>query len=231
MPSPFFSGRIPEDLNERIQQHCAETGESKTQVLLNALSKYLDFPIKPPATTGISTERFSQLERRVTELEKKLEITNVSSADNSMAEVDRVSDNNNNLVEQPDNNLIKENETSGNNADAVKEPDNSDNADNQIVRSINGDRTQLSISGIEQQPVEVNQSDRKPWIVKTNDAPNLPGLEKMDKNKVSQKLRNTKAAEKTEVRIGQYLLRYCGKEEGIKVRGSLLWEVIPDDNT
>lgn len=213
MPSPFFSGRIPEDLNERIQQHCAETGESKTQVLHNALSKYLDFPIKPLITTTISTERFNQLEQRVAELEKRLEITNVSSIDNSIVEVDEIEDNN--IVEQADNNLIQEDEISDNSVEIVKQPDNNDNVENQ---------TQLSISGIEEQQVEANQGDHKPWIVKTNEVPNLPGLENMDKQKILQKLRNAKATGKTEVEIGQYIFRFYGQEPGAK--GKILWEVI-----
>jgi len=86
MVNPFFSGRVPEDLNKRIEQHCAETGESKTQLLINALSKYLDFPVKPPAPANVSPERFDQLEERVAELERKLlfaSVTNTVKAQSS----------------------------------------------------------------------------------------------------------------------------------------------------
>ena len=72
--NPFFSGRIPKDLYERIEQHCAETNENKTQILINALSKYLDYPVKLPSTAptaNVSIESFNQLEQRVAELEKK----------------------------------------------------------------------------------------------------------------------------------------------------------------
>lgn len=226
MPSPFFSGRIPQELSDRIQQHCTETGESKTQVLLNALSKYLDFPIKPPATISISAERFDQLEQRVAELEKKLEITNVSSIDNTVIEVDQIDDNN--IIEKPDNNLIQENEASDNSADIAKQSDNSDNT---IDQAVEPDPTQLSIPDIGQRLVEVNRGDRKPWIVRTNEVPNLPGLEglgKTDKERIAQKLRNAKATGKTEVAIEGYLLKYHNQEAGVKKQ--LLWEVITRNN-
>jgi len=34
--NPFFSGQIP-DLQTRINQHIAKTGESKNQIIINAL--------------------------------------------------------------------------------------------------------------------------------------------------------------------------------------------------
>jgi preprotein translocase subunit SecD len=216
MASPFFSGRIPQELSDRISQHCAETGESKTQVLINALSKYLDFPIKPPASTGISVEMFTKLEQRVAELEKKLEITTVSNIDNNVATEENKNanistDNNDGIVKQLDNIPI------------------TNHTDSQSVKPVSSDSTQLSILDTEEQQVEeVAQGNRKPQIIKTNDVTNLPGLETMDRKKVSQKLRNVKASGKREVRIGQYLLRHYGKEDG--TGGLLLWEVITDDN-
>lgn len=233
MASPFFSGRIPQELNDRINQHCTETGESKTQVLLNALSKYLDFPIKPPVTTSVSAERFNQLEQRVAELEKKLEITTVISVDNSRIIKDKITgDSNTDLVEESDNNTIEKDEAHDNSASIVEQPDNIDNSINQVVEPTDEDQTQLSISGIEQQSVETNQSNRKPLIIRTNEVPNLPGLESMDKEKVAQQLRNAKFNGKTEVEIGQYLLKYYRKEQGRKgTRKSLLWEVITLDNS
>lgn len=67
MSKPFFSGRIPQDLLDAVEAHCSETGESKTDVLINALSNYLKHPTK---TTPIE-DRLSLLEDRVAALEKK----------------------------------------------------------------------------------------------------------------------------------------------------------------
>lgn len=83
MPNPFFSGRIPPDLDERIKQHIAETGESKTEVLINALATYLNYPvIRPaPATTSLGDEeRFRALEKRVAILETLVRETSDKNA-------------------------------------------------------------------------------------------------------------------------------------------------------
>lgn len=76
MPNPFFSGRIPLDLFEKVNQHIAKTGESKTQVLVKALAYYLDHPIKIKETSinaEVSLDLFSALEQRVVALEQSLQ--------------------------------------------------------------------------------------------------------------------------------------------------------------
>ena len=74
MPNPFFSGRIPPDLLERVEKHCAETGETKTDVLVHALSTYLNHPIAPRnnPVVEVSKEMFTTLEERVATLENLL---------------------------------------------------------------------------------------------------------------------------------------------------------------
>lgn len=42
MAKPFFSGRIPQELDDRIKERIQETGETKSQILINALSQYLE---------------------------------------------------------------------------------------------------------------------------------------------------------------------------------------------
>jgi hypothetical protein len=42
---PFFSGRIPQDLFDVIEQRTKETGESKTQILIQALAAYTGFDL------------------------------------------------------------------------------------------------------------------------------------------------------------------------------------------
>lgn len=72
MANPFFSGRIPPSLLERIEQHVRESGQSKTETLINALAAYLNCPITNPASTTNSfevKERLKSLENRVTALE------------------------------------------------------------------------------------------------------------------------------------------------------------------
>ncbi|MDF5721513.1 MAG: hypothetical protein PUP91_13740 [Rhizonema sp. PD37] len=44
MASPFFSGRIPQELFERIEQNIQNTGRTKTEILVAALEIYLSSP-------------------------------------------------------------------------------------------------------------------------------------------------------------------------------------------
>jgi len=63
MASPFFSGRIPQELYDRLDQHVKESGEGKTQILINALSQYLGIEISMPKSSGVNTDLFlSELE-------------------------------------------------------------------------------------------------------------------------------------------------------------------------
>jgi transcriptional regulator len=74
--NPFFSGRIPPELHQQIEKYCQETGESKTEVLIKALSAYLNFPIIIPqknfiaAIPEVTKEMFEELEKRIKILEE-----------------------------------------------------------------------------------------------------------------------------------------------------------------
>ena len=74
MASPFFSGRIPQELYDRIDQHIKESGEGKTQILINALSQYLGFEISTPKSSSVNTDLFlselESLKERVSLLER-----------------------------------------------------------------------------------------------------------------------------------------------------------------
>ena len=91
MPSnPFYSGRIPPELLDAIEKHRELTGESKTDLLIKALSQYVGFQLQeeeielPPIYEKLD-EIFSRLEKlensvfsndnnEITEEETKLEI-------------------------------------------------------------------------------------------------------------------------------------------------------------
>jgi hypothetical protein len=66
MANPFFSGRIPQELLDRVEKHVQEAGESKTNILIQALAAYLNFPIQ------VNKANDSNLERRVQELEQQV---------------------------------------------------------------------------------------------------------------------------------------------------------------
>ena len=99
MASPFFSGRIPQELYDRVDQHIKESGEGKTQILINALSQYLGVEISTPKSSGVNTNLFlSELESlkdRVSLLErsqsKQLSPDNIN--DNKLITDDNATDN------------------------------------------------------------------------------------------------------------------------------------------
>ncbi len=94
MANPFFSGRIPPDLLDRVEKHCAETGETKTDILINALATYFDHPVAPrnTPTIEVSKQMFAALEERVAILENLLKgnasivIGNDNNKENSKVE-------------------------------------------------------------------------------------------------------------------------------------------------
>ncbi|MEO0933223.1 MAG: hypothetical protein AAFY21_05505 [Cyanobacteria bacterium J06641_2] len=66
--NPFFSGRIPKELNESVVKHCEETGKTKTDILIAALSAYLNVPT-PQTNTKIS----SSVEKELTDLRERMQ--------------------------------------------------------------------------------------------------------------------------------------------------------------
>ena len=74
--NPFFSNQIPPDLQLRIEEHIAKTGESKNQIIINALRNYLNYPVSQSSPTLVSNaisslieERFNALENRIAAME------------------------------------------------------------------------------------------------------------------------------------------------------------------
>lgn len=71
--NPFFSGRIPQNLYDGIENYRKETGESKTDVLIKALAQYIGYKLeeKEPSIPPIK-EKFDEIFKRLEELEKNL---------------------------------------------------------------------------------------------------------------------------------------------------------------
>ena len=71
--NPFFSGRIPQNLYDGIENYRKETGESKTDVLVKALAQYIGYKLekKEPSIPPIK-EKFDEIFKRLEQLEKHL---------------------------------------------------------------------------------------------------------------------------------------------------------------
>ena len=95
MASPFFSGRIPQELYDRVDQHVKESGEGKTQILINALSQYLGVEISTPKSSGVNIDLFlnelESLKDRVGLLERSQ--PKQLSPDNKLITIDNATDN------------------------------------------------------------------------------------------------------------------------------------------
>lgn len=65
MPNPFLGVRIPPELNEALMARVETTGQSKSDIVIQALSAYL----------GIATQhqKLENMETRLSTLELKLE--------------------------------------------------------------------------------------------------------------------------------------------------------------
>ena len=68
MPNPFFSGRVPQDLYDRIEDRIKATGEGKTQFLIAALSQYLGYKL-PESNINISNLEIVEIKERLASLE------------------------------------------------------------------------------------------------------------------------------------------------------------------
>lgn len=71
MANPFFSGRIPQELHQRIEEYIKSTGKTKTQLLVEALSTYvgIQLSVDNKAITDNYDRRLSDIEERLKALE------------------------------------------------------------------------------------------------------------------------------------------------------------------
>lgn len=138
--NPFFSGRIPKELNESIIKHCEETGKTKTDILIAALSNYLNIPVAETnnKTDDQISKKLADLQERMQRLENTIYQTPVIASDNNndKGTVVTVVPQSNNLIITGDNNCdnrCKSDKIPGkqyNNESKLKSTKNNDNRDN-----------------------------------------------------------------------------------------------------
>ena len=67
MPNVFLSGRIPAELNQKIDEFLASTGETKTEMLAKAVAAYIG--AEPPPLKATGDRRIENLEQEVAKLQ------------------------------------------------------------------------------------------------------------------------------------------------------------------
>lgn len=143
--SPFFSGRIPQELYDKADEYCKETGKKKTELLIEALSTYLNFPVKTqttnfvPQAAEVTKEMFDSLQEQVNRLERL-----VSQSQSSVILNDN-SDNNQLYQDDTQPSVIREDSTDNNQLlDNGTQPDNA--TDNTEINSgVSEDSTEVGV--------------------------------------------------------------------------------------
>jgi hypothetical protein len=207
--NPFFSGRIPQSLFDAVEEYRQSSNVSKTDVLIKALSAYVNLPLKARSTqVEGGNSRIESLENRVANLEKLLtaQQSKIPEADGQMS-IDDI---------QPDNNIDNKSDSStlvvNNRFDNATE----NNGDEIIITADNkGDNNLKVPDGI--------------FIgnMRTVEVANLPGLEDKDSTKIGTKLfRAAKRESKVET-INQYTCVYTGRSDkrGKTGKFEMLWDI------
>ena len=114
--NPFFSGRIPPELHRSVEKHCEETGKSKTEVLINALSSYLNIPApdKNNEKSEVTKEMYDSLVTRIDKLEKlsaKAAVINSDNREDNKVIVRVIPQHNNRNYSENNSNITEENIT------------------------------------------------------------------------------------------------------------------------
>lgn len=70
MPNPFLGVRIPPEINEAILARMRETGESKSDIVIQSLRAYLGLPSSHDRLTDVE-ERLSALELKLADTDRQ----------------------------------------------------------------------------------------------------------------------------------------------------------------
>lgn len=105
--NPFFSGRIPQDLYDHIEEYREQTAESKTEILIRALAQYVDYPLEGNTPPPIK-QTFEEIFSRLAIIESKIANYHQLSVDNNNNDNKLSTDNNKQL--SVDNEMITKSE-------------------------------------------------------------------------------------------------------------------------
>ena len=167
--NPFFSGRIPQRLYDRIEDYRKETDESKTDVLIRALAKYVGYELEEdqPNIPPIK-KTFDRIFHRLDLIEQELP---------TLANKERKQDTEQ-LTTKPDNKAITNDNKSTKDSDKA-----AINNDNSQPSQILSTREVLEL-------IEISQSTLSSWK-RQGKLPNTCGKYEIDFDHSESKPRNS----------------------------------------
>lgn len=222
MTRPFFSGRIPQSLYNALEEYRQQTNESKTDILIKALSNYVNHPIeRPTVLSEIGAERIETLEKKFEILERELRDLRslfADQLDTSTSKQDRKE-----KIDQIPLDL----------QDVIVDDNNLDN-----ILSSNDEDEEVTTQDFDNEIDNINDNKEESLshgvflgTLKTIEVLKLPGLEQEDPKKLKNKVSNTKQSKDQTAQIGFYTIVLSKRPEtpGRK-RQELFWDVYKNQN-
>lgn len=222
---PFLAARIPEDLNTKLEEHSASTGEGKTQAVINALARYLNFTPESKSEESAG-DRLSLLEKKVAELENLVkEPKQFSPLEDNPSRISA------NLEITSDNS--EQDKVFENSQGVISLDNNSDNkidniTDNRLDNTANNVQTSI-IDEVVQHPD--SQYGEYLGQMKTKDVISLPGLGMEDVTKLRNKLNSVKKTTTKMIKVGLYTLFLTLLNRGEGKKQEFLWDVYKNENS
>jgi len=232
---PFFSGRIPQSLYDALEEYRQQTDESKTDVLIKALSNYVNHPVEPPVSSQpgtVETSRITALEKKFETLEQELRVLRGLFTAESSNSISEKPPNTSGKVEEKithqislilTEEVIKADNDHDNRSDGTSDNNTDNTTDNKNLDSESSD-----INDDNQADNRKEDLIHKTFVrtMKTAEVPQLPGLENEDAKKIKVKLNNTKNQKKKTAQIGFYTIALSKKTEASDEKNQgLLWDI------
>lgn len=240
---PFFSGRIPQSLYDALEKYRQQTNESKTDILIKALSSYINHSLEPPdllQSRAVEISRIETLEKKLEALEQGLQVVRdllATKLNNPVSEqpsgtTSKVEEETGQILLMLKEDVIKSDNVLDNNIN--NKADNSidnetDDIDNQnsiiIVDDEIDDHSQASdnsednlddnnqIEKLEQGTLTPRPSGIFIGNMKTVEVTKLAGLEDQSHTIIGGKLNRTAKGKLQTAVIGQYTCIYTGRTD------------------
>jgi hypothetical protein len=219
---PFFSGRIPQNLYDALEAYRQRTNESKTDILIQALSRYIDHPVElSTSPNAVEASRVESLEKKFEVLKQELQDLRSLLITPSTSPVLE-----NRKVETIDQIpvVLEDVINSDNNLDNTSELSNKSNKDDSQSVDNNSDNKEDNKKEILPGKVFVG-------TLKTVEVLQLPGLENEDPKKLKNKVSNTKQSKTQTAQIGPYMIVLSSRPEvSDRKRQELFWDVYKSEN-